>query len=224
MERIQRLISGIWLGSAVFLMLSAAAVFRAAPNATSAADVVGALLTRWHYIALAAPLLLFGLELRRVRPFILILLFTSVILAAGQSLIDLRIRAIRISTVVPVSSLPEGHAIRRNFGRLHGLSMFLLTLQALAAATVVASRSSRVEPVSKSVAIPAGEPPRESDEPLVGGDAALFSEDEARVAEEGSEPGPPVVLYEPADAVVEETDGPPERSADSRTEDAPPRQ
>jgi hypothetical protein len=224
MERIQRLISAIWLGSAVFLMLSAAAVFRAAPNATSAADVVGALLTRWHYIALAAPLLLFGLELRRVRPFILVLLFTSVILAAGQSFVDLRIRAIRMSTAVPVSSLPEGHTIRKTFGRLHGLSMFLLTLQALAAATVVASRPLQREPVPDSAAIPAGDRPRDTDEPLVSSETS-FSRDAAQAAEEESWGKPPVVQYETADAVVEEADAsPPGPPVDPRTDDDPPRQ
>jgi hypothetical protein len=214
MERIQRLISAIWLGSAVFLMLSAAAVFRAAPNATSAADVVGALLTRWHYIALAAPLLLFGLELRRVRPFILVLLFTSVILAAGQSFVDLRIRAIRMSTAVPVSSLPEGHTIRRTFGRLHGLSMFLLTLQALTAATVVASRPLRREPAMESAGMPAGEPPRDSEAPLASAWTPDSDDDSTRAGEGEIRTKPPVVQYETADSVVEETDAPP---PDSRT-------
>ena len=67
MEALQRLIAALWLGSAFFLMLSASAAFRAAGNTSIAADVVGSMLTRWHYIALAAPLALFALELRRAR-------------------------------------------------------------------------------------------------------------------------------------------------------------
>jgi hypothetical protein len=126
----------------VFLMLAASAAFRAAPDATAAADVVGAMLTRWHYIALAAPLLLFALELRRARRFVLVLLFASVILAAGQIFIDLQIRSIRHGSIVPVSSLDTTDPVRRRFGALHGASMSLLLLQAIAAAIVVA-RSDR---------------------------------------------------------------------------------
>jgi hypothetical protein len=136
----RRLIAALWFGSAVFLMLSASAAFRAAGNPTIAADVVGAMLTRWHYIALAAPLALFALELRRVRPLILIVLFSAVILAATQSFVDLRIRAIRAATPTGVSSLDPEHPVRRRFGVLHGLSMGLLLIHALAAAAVVVAR------------------------------------------------------------------------------------
>lgn len=59
---IARFVHAIWLGSGIFLILAAQAAFRAAPNATAAADVVGAMLSRWHYIALAAPLALLALE------------------------------------------------------------------------------------------------------------------------------------------------------------------
>jgi hypothetical protein len=145
----RRLIAALWFGSAVFLMLSASAAFRAAGNPTIAADVVGAMLTRWHYIALAAPLALFALELRRVRPLILIVLFSAVILAATQSFVDLRIRAIRAATPTGVASLDPEHPVRRRFGVLHGLSMALLLMQALAAAAVVVARDPqpRIEPI-----------------------------------------------------------------------------
>jgi MbtH protein len=145
MHRLQRLIAALWFGSAVFLMLAASAAFRAAGNATVAADVVGSMLTRWHYIALAAPLALFALELRRVRPLLLILLFTSLILAAAQAFVDLRIRAIRATSVIPVSELDRRDPIRRTFGALHGLSMMLLALQAIAAAAAVVSKEKREE-------------------------------------------------------------------------------
>jgi hypothetical protein len=120
-------------------MLAASAAFRAAGNPTVAADVVGSMLTRWHYIALAAPLALFAMELRRVRRALLILLFASVVLAAAQSFVDLRIRAIRNTSPVPVSELGREDPVRRRFGMLHGLSMMLLALQAVAAGVVVAA-------------------------------------------------------------------------------------
>ena len=145
MDRLQRLIAALWLGSAFFLMLAASAAFRAAGHPTVAADVVGAMLTRWHYIALAAPLLLFALELRRVRRLVLIALFLGLLLAAAQSLVDLRIRSIRAASVVPVSELDRNDPVRRRFGALHGISMVLLLAQTLAAAAVVISRTKREE-------------------------------------------------------------------------------
>jgi MbtH protein len=124
-------------------MLAASAAFRAAPNATAAADVVGAMLARWHYIAIGAPLLLFALELRRVRRFVLVLLFAAIAIAAAQALVDLRIRAIRETSPVPISALDSGDPIRRRFGALHGFSMMLLLAQAIAAAAVVMSKKDK---------------------------------------------------------------------------------
>jgi hypothetical protein len=119
-------------------MLAASAAFRAAPNPTAAADVVGAMLARWHYIALGAPLLLFALELRRLRRVVLIVLFIALMLAAAQALVDLRIRTIRATSPVPISSLDRNDPVRKRFGALHGASMLLLLLQAIAAAFPVA--------------------------------------------------------------------------------------
>lgn len=119
-------------------MLAASAAFRAAPNSTVAADVVGAMLNRWHYIALAAPLILFALELRNPRRIVLIVLFAAIVLAAAQSFVDLRIRTIRTTTTVPISELAKEDPVRRRFGALHGVSMLLLLLLAVSAAVVVA--------------------------------------------------------------------------------------
>ncbi|HYR28454.1 MAG TPA: hypothetical protein VEU30_08310, partial [Thermoanaerobaculia bacterium] len=128
----------LWLGSAFFLMLAASAAFRSSPNSTVAADVVGAMLSRWHYIALAAPLALFALELRHARKMVLVVLFTAIVLAAAQAFVDLRIRAIRNASVVPISELAKEDPVRRQFGALHGISMLLLLLQAISAGVVVA--------------------------------------------------------------------------------------
>jgi hypothetical protein len=121
-------------------MLAASAAFRAAPNPTAAADVVGAMLARWHYIALAAPLALFALGLRHARRFVLVMLFVALLFAAAQVFVDLRIRAMRASSPVPISSLDRNDPVRRRFGALHGVSMVLLLLQTASAALVVAVR------------------------------------------------------------------------------------
>lgn len=124
-------------------MLAASAAFGAAPNATVAADVVGAMLARWHYIAIGGPLLLFALELRHARRFVLVLLFAAILIAAAQALVDLRIRTIRNFSSVPISALDPSDPVRRRFGALHGFSMMLLLAQAVAAAAVVMSKQEK---------------------------------------------------------------------------------
>ena len=156
---ISRLIAALWLGSAFFLMLAASAAFRNAPSSTVAADVVGAMLNRWHYIALAAPLVLFGLELRNPRKVVLVVLLAAIILAAMQALVDLRIRNIRSSAVVPITELAKEDPVRRKFGALHGVSMLLLLVQAIAAAVVVAAQPLRDrEHVAVDVHLPDRQP------------------------------------------------------------------
>jgi hypothetical protein len=137
---ITRLIQALWLGSGVFLILTASAAFNAASNTTDAANVVGAVLTRWHYIALFAPLLLMFLEWRRSRPVMLVILFIAVLLASFQALLDTRIRMMRDASIVPISSLSHEDPVRRQFGILHGMSSLLLIGQVIAAGAVVATR------------------------------------------------------------------------------------
>jgi hypothetical protein len=140
---IARLVRALWLGSGAFLMLTAAAAFGAASNATDAANVVGAVLTRWHYIALFAPLLLLLLEWRRSRPVMLILLFIAILLASSQALLDTRIRMMRLDSLVPISSLSPDDPLRRHFGFLHGMSSLFLIGQVIAAGVAVAMRDER---------------------------------------------------------------------------------
>lgn len=161
MERVRRLVAAVWFGSAIFLMLTSSAAFRAAGNTSIAADVVGAMLTRWHYVALAAPLVLFGFALRRSRAFLVAILFSCVLLAATQSFVDLRIRAIRRASPVSVSQLDRDDPVRRRFGALHGASMGLLLLQAIGAGLVVMSGfTRRTEPAA--IEMPPTEPASET--------------------------------------------------------------
>ena len=134
-----RFIHAIWLGSGLFLAAVAApAAFRAAPNSTIAADLVGAMLMRWHYIALGAPLLLLLIDWRRGRVFVMLIVFVGILLASAEVATDLRIRTIRASTPVPMSDLLPEDPVRRQFGRLHGISMLLLLMQVIAAGAALA--------------------------------------------------------------------------------------
>ena len=101
------------------------------------------MLTRWHYIALALPLLVLALVWKRARPIVIVVIFTAIVLAALQAMIDVRIRSIRASSIVPISDLPRADPLRRRFGMLHGASSLLLLLQAVAAGAVVAADTGR---------------------------------------------------------------------------------
>jgi len=134
-----RFIHAIWFGSGLFLIAVAApAAFRAAPSPTVAADIVGVILSRWHYIGLGAPLLLLFLDWRRGRVYVLAIVFVGIILAAAQAATDLRVRSIRAQSVVAISDLPREDPVRRQFGRLHGISSLLLLMQVIAAGVALA--------------------------------------------------------------------------------------
>ena len=104
------------------------------------------MLTRWHYIALLAPIALLVVEWRRARSGVILLIFTGVIFAATEVAIDLQIRSIRNASPVPISSLSRRDPLRRKFGLLHGVSSLLLIAQVMigAAATVAIERDSPV--------------------------------------------------------------------------------
>lgn len=133
-----RIVQALWFGSGVFVMFAALAVFRAlAP--VDAADAVGAMLTRWHYIALLAPAILTLIEWRRARTRMVTILFVAVLLAVLQGFTDLRIRRMRTESPVAISSLDRSDPVRRRFGALHGLSSILLLAQVAAAAAAIAA-------------------------------------------------------------------------------------
>lgn len=134
----RRIIGGLWLGASAFILLVAPAVFEAAGTPTTAANVVGAMLTRWHYLGLLAPALLLVMEWRNARGRIMAVLFAGILFAATQVLVDVRIRQIRNESVVPISSLAKSDPVRRRFGVLHGVSSLLLIAQAVAAASFLA--------------------------------------------------------------------------------------
>jgi hypothetical protein len=133
-----RVLGGLWLGAGAFILIVAPAVFAAAGTPTSAANVVGAILSRWHYISLLAPAILLLMEWRSARGRIVAVLFAGVLLAASQAMVDVRIRQIRAESPVPVSSLARTDPVRRRFGMLHGVSSLLLVAQVLAAVALLA--------------------------------------------------------------------------------------
>lgn len=122
----------IWIGSGLTIALIAApAAFEAAPSRTIAAAVVGAMLARWHYIALLVPAILLIVEWRRglANTRLVVLLSLALLLGSAQAMADLEIRRIREASIVPVSELPRESAIRRRFGMLHGASTAVMLLQ-----------------------------------------------------------------------------------------------
>lgn len=122
----------------MFVILAALAAFRALTTPTDAANVVGAVLTRWHYIALVAPVALLAIEWRRSRAAILGLLFFAILLASAQALVDTRVRTMRLEAPVAISALPRDNPLRRRFGMLHGFSTLLLLAQVVVAGAAIA--------------------------------------------------------------------------------------
>ena len=135
-----RWVAALWFGSSAFLLFVAApAAFRASDSSTNAANVVGAMLTPWHYIALILPLLLLVAGWNRARGCLTALLFAGILFAAVQGAIDVRIRTIREESPAAISSLPRDSAVRRRFGFLHGVSSLLLVAQIVIAGATVAT-------------------------------------------------------------------------------------
>ena len=133
------MIAALWLGGGAFLLfIGAPAAFKASDSPMNAASVVGAMLTRWHYIGLLLPLLLLAIEWRHARPRLIAILSAAIVLAALQAVVDLRIRAIRAQSPVPISSLDRNDPIRKRFGVLHGISSVLLLGQVVLATAGVA--------------------------------------------------------------------------------------
>ncbi|HET7711230.1 MAG TPA: DUF4149 domain-containing protein [Thermoanaerobaculia bacterium] len=134
-----RIISAFWFGGALFLLAFAApAAFKGSPTSTAAANVVGAMLSRWHYIAVAAPVLLLLLQRQQIRGRMVALLFAAIVLAVCEIAVDRNIARIRTTSAVPISELSRSDPIRRRFGMLHGVSSLLLLLQIGVAGAVVA--------------------------------------------------------------------------------------
>ena len=133
---ITTMLYAVWIGAGLTIALIAApAAFEAAPSRTIAAAVVGAMLARWHYIALLAPALLLLVEWRRglTSSRIVVLLSLAILLGSAQAYADLQIRKIREASVVPVSDLPATSEVRQRFGRLHGISTLLMLAQVVTA-------------------------------------------------------------------------------------------
>jgi Domain of unknown function (DUF4149) len=139
---LRRVLIAMWLGSGVFFVaIAAPAAFRNAGSGSAAGDVVGAMLTRWHYIALLIPLALLLVEWTRRdlrRTGIVVVLCASLFFAAAEGALDLRMRSMRSSSPVPITELSRSDPLRRQFGLLHGLSAMLLLLQIVSALAVTA--------------------------------------------------------------------------------------
>ena len=129
----RRLIAGTWFGAGLFIVIAATAIFR-----FGGPETVGAVLARWHYVALLAPLALVFFEWRKQRGRVVLLLFIAIVVAALEASLDVRIAAIRRDSPVPISSLSRNSPVRRRFGMMHGISVMLLMLDVVAAAAVIA--------------------------------------------------------------------------------------
>lgn len=121
------------------MLIAAPAAFDAAPDRTTAANIVGAMLSRWHLLAVIAPLVLLARDHRRGLPSTLrvVVLASAIILAVAQIGVDMKIGAIRAGSPVAISALAPDDPVRKKFGMLHGVSSLLMLLQVVAAGIAV---------------------------------------------------------------------------------------
>ncbi len=134
-----RLSLALWVGGGAFLAaIAAPAAFSAAGEPGTAAAVVGAMLSKWHWLSVIGPLLV--LLSRRFRwKWPLALIVAAVVLANAQWMVDNRIHDVRASIAGSISDLDRSDPVRRHFGALHGVSMTLLLGQLLCGVAVVAT-------------------------------------------------------------------------------------
>jgi len=142
-DRILSVLVALWVGGGLFFITVAApAAFRGSPDRTAAANVVGQMLQKWHLIALLIPAALIIVEWKRGfrRDARWAILVIAVFLAAAESVVDLRIRAIRSRSITPISELSTSDPARRQFGLLHGLSTILAGANVLAGIVLLMRR------------------------------------------------------------------------------------
>ena len=77
------------------------------------------------------------LEWRRAKARLQIVIFAAIVLASMQALADMRIRAMRNDSIIPISSLAPADPLRRRFGLLHGVSSLLMVAQVVLAGAAV---------------------------------------------------------------------------------------
>lgn len=103
------------------------------------------MLTRWHYLALLAPMILLVLEWRRPRGLVVIVLFLAILFASGQALADMRVRDMRERSIAPITSLSPRNPLRQRFSLLHGIASMLLVAQIVLAGVAVGVSESSTE-------------------------------------------------------------------------------
>ena len=142
-DRLLSVLVALWVGGGLFFFtIAAPAAFRGSSDRFTAANVVGQMLSKWHLIALLIPAALVAVEWKRGfrRDARWAILVTAVFLAAAESIFDLRIRAIRNRSAVPISHLSSSDPMRKEFGLLHGLSTVLAGANVLAGIVLLMRR------------------------------------------------------------------------------------
>jgi uncharacterized membrane protein len=145
---LQVLSLGIWVGAALFVgVLLAPGAFATLPTRELAGNVVGMALARLHllgYACGAVYLLASALAARSVsalaRPAAICVMVMVLLTAVTQFGVNARVGDLRQQMRAEFGSVdatPQGHALRAQFGRLHGVSSALeLTVMLLGVAAL----------------------------------------------------------------------------------------
>ena len=122
------------------MAIAAPSAFRYAPTSEVAGNIVGGMLAIWHWVSILAPVVLvipLVARTRAGRRAWLVLAIVAICLGGLQWGVGSRVVALRRASTVPITSLPKNDPVRRHFGILHGVAFGLMTLQLLAAGTLV---------------------------------------------------------------------------------------
>lgn len=134
------LLLAIWIGTGTaIILIGAPAAFANSPDRSTAANIVGAMLHRWHYLALLIPAVLLIVEWRSGlhQTSRVMLLVAALLLATGQIAIDAKVHAMRQNSLTPISELAEDDPYRRRFGMLHGISSMIMLVHVVIGACVM---------------------------------------------------------------------------------------
>jgi len=126
---------GVWLGAIALSFIVAPGIFALMPTRQQAGAVVGLILARLHLLGYVCAAIYLGVALAQRRAEIssekyaaLLVVAMLLLTLVSQQWITPRLgdlRAQMVSSFGSIDQTPQDHALRRAFGRLHGMSSLL---------------------------------------------------------------------------------------------------
>jgi Domain of unknown function (DUF4149) len=139
----QIVVAGLWLGAAILLAAAVApAAFAVLPSRALAGDLVGRVLpvVFWSGMGVFAVVMVLGVwtdVTSRLKPRVLAAAIAGAACMIAQLIVDAMIARVRAQAGGPIDALAATAPLRVAFGQLHLLSVVLLGVAMLGAATIL---------------------------------------------------------------------------------------